>query len=131
MDVNEITEKIIGAALRVHFVLASGYLESVYHNALIIELQKEGLSFVSEQEINVYYDGVRVGRFKADFVVEECVIVELKAVSAITSAHEAQVVNYLTATGIDDGLILNFGASKLEIRHKYRLYTPAKIKRLK
>ena len=112
--------------MRVHKGLLPGYLESVYHNAMIVEMQKEGLSHVSEHEIDVFYDGVCVGKFKADLVVEGRVIVELKAVSGITTAHEAQLVNYLTATGIDNGLILNFGTPKLEIKRKYRLYTSTK-----
>ncbi len=126
MEINELTNKIIGAAIRVHKTLLPGYLESVYHNAMIIEMQKEGLEYVSEKEIDVFYDGICIGKFKADLVIEGRVIVELKAVSSITTAHEAQLVNYLTATGIDDGLILNFGAPKLEIKRKYRIYTPSK-----
>lgn len=126
MGVNELTEKIIGVAMRVHRIIMPGYLESVYHNAMIIEMQKEGLSYTSEQNIDVFYDGICIGKFKADLVVEGCVIVELKAISGITTAHEAQLVNYLTATGIDNGLILNFGTPKLEIKRKYRLYTPSK-----
>ena len=118
------TEKIIGCAMTVHRVLGPGFLESVYRNALAHEMRKAGIDFVREQELVVYYDGVDVGTFKTDFCAASVVIIEAKAVLNLASAHEAQLVNYLTATGLEVGLLLNFGASKLEFKRKHRTYRP-------
>jgi len=89
--------------------LGYGFLEKVYHNAMLIELKKLGLKFESEQSIKVYYDGIIVGDYIADIIVEQKVIVELKAVSKLNQKHEVQLVNYLKGTGIPVGLLLNFG----------------------
>jgi GxxExxY protein len=118
---SDLTRRIIGSAMKVHRGLGPGFLESVYHRALIHELCKEGLRFVSERPVPVRYDGVLVGDFTADLVVEDLVIVEIKAASDLAPAHEIQLVNYLTATGIDVGLLLNFGASSLQFHKKFRL----------
>lgn len=120
-DSSDLTRRIIGCAMKVHRGLGPGFLESVYHQALIHELSKEGLHFVSERPVPVRYDGVLVGDFVADLVVEDFVIVEIKAVSDLAAAHEIQLVNYLTATGIDVGLLLNFGAPSLQFHKKFRL----------
>ncbi len=104
-NIDELTERIIGCAMRVHSTLNSGFLESVYHNALLHELSKNGFSVESEKLINVHYDGVLVGAFSADLFVENEVIVELKAIQALALVHEVQLVNYLTATGTDVGLL--------------------------
>ena len=124
MDVQELRYKITGAAMAVHRHFGPGYLEEVYKNALLIELKELGLACEKEVPIPVEYKGVRVGDYRADIIVEKCMILELKAVSALCAAHEAQLVNYLTATGIDDGLLINFGAASLERKHKYRVYRP-------
>ena len=105
--------------MRVHNTLGQGFLEIVYRNALLHELRKEGMQAESEKRIQVFYDGVLVGDFLADIVVEERVLVENKAVRALAAVHEVQVVNYLTATGIEVGLLLNFGAERLEFKRKY------------
>ena len=120
----ELTGQIIGGAMTVHNVLGSGFLESVYQNALKHELQKAGLKVECERPIAVMYDGVVVGNFSGDMLVEDSVLIENKAVQSLIAAHEVQLVNYLTATGIDIGLLLNFGASKLEFKRKYRTYRP-------
>jgi len=122
MDREELITTIIDCAVQVRKVLGPGFLESVYKNALILELKKYDLECSSEYPINVYYDNTVVGEFRADLIIEKSVIVELKAVNNIVSAHEVQLVNYLSATHIDNGLLINFGASKLEIKRKYRVY---------
>ena len=124
MNVEELRYKITGAAMAVHRHFGPGYLEEVYKNALMIELKELGLECEKEVPIPVEYKGVRVGDYRADIIVEKCMILELKAVSALCAAHEAQLVNYLAATGIDDGLLINFGAASLERKHKYRVYRP-------
>ena len=113
--------KVIGAAMRVHSALGPGFLESVYQNALIWELQKLGLKIDAQRTITVRYDGQVVGLFTADLLVNESLILELKANQLLAKAHEVQLVNYLVATGIDEGLLLNFGAERLEYKKKFRL----------
>ena len=125
MNIKELRYKITGAAMAVHRHFGPGYLEEVYKNALLLELKELGLECEEEVPIPVEYKGVRVGDYRADIIVEKCMILELKAVSALCAAHEAQLVNYLTATGIDDGLLINFGAASLEWKHKYRVYRPS------
>ena len=117
----DLAGKVIGLAMKVHSVLGAGFLESVYHKALVHELTKAGIHFESEKPLNVVYDGILVGEFAADLLVENELIVELKAVQALATAHEVQTVNYLVATGIDVGLLVNFGAEKLEFKKKFRL----------
>ncbi len=124
MEEAELTERIIGCAMRVHRVLGAGFLESVYQNALRHELGKAGLRVECEKRIDVRYDGIVVGVFAVDMLVEERVMIENKSVQAIIAAHEVQLVNYLTATGIEIGLLLNFGRERLEFRRKTRIYRP-------
>jgi GxxExxY protein len=116
----DITEKIIGAAYRVYNQLGFGFLESVYKKSMMIELAKQGLHAKEDVSITVYYDEIPVGYFVSDIVVEEVVIVELKSVQNIAVAHEVQLVNYLTATKTDTGLLINFGASGVEVKRKFR-----------
>ena len=122
MDVEELIKTVMDCAGRIRRCLGPGYLESVYKNAMQVELRKNGLSYEVEKPINVYYDGVMVGEFKADIVVENLLILELKAVNSLHIAHEVQLVNYLTATGINDGLLINFGSEQLQFKRKYRIY---------
>ena len=124
MEDQELTEKIIGCAMRVHSTLGPGFLESVYQNALAHELRKAGLKVECERQVTVRYDGVVVGDFSADMLIEEKVMVELKANQALAAAHEAQLVNYLTGTVIEVCLLLNFGAERLEFKRKMRTYRP-------
>jgi len=124
MEHEQLTETIIGCAMKVHRTLGPGFLESVYQNALAHELHMAGLGFECEKPIRVIYDGVTVGDFSADMLVEDVVLVENKAAQALNPAHEAQLVNYLTATGIEIGLLLNFGAQQLEFKRKHRTYRP-------
>lgn len=124
MEHAEITQRIIGCAMKVHQALGPRFLESVYQNALAHELRKCGLRVECERPLEVTYDGVVVGNFVTDMLVQECVLIENKAVQALAAAHEVKLVNYLTATGIDIGLLLNFGAHKLEFKRKHRIYRP-------
>lgn len=124
MDHSEITESIIGCAMTVHSALGPGFLESVYQNALAHELRKAGWKVELETAIKVTYDGVVVGDFCADMLVESTVLIENKAVQALNAAHEVQTVNYFTATGIEIGLLINFGAQRLEFKRKQRTYRP-------
>ena len=113
--------QVIGAAMKVHSALGPGFLESVYQNALIWELQKSGLKVDAQRPITVHYDGQVVGLFTADVLVNDSLIVGLKANQLLAKAHEVQLVNYLIATAIDEGLLLNFGAERLEYKRKFRL----------
>jgi len=117
---DELTGKIIGAAMKVHGKLGFGFVESVYENSLAHELRKAGFKAEQQVAIKVYYDGIIVGDFKADLVVDDAVILELKAVEKATTVHEVQLVNYLNGVGKDVGLLLNFGARSLEFKRKYR-----------
>ena len=123
MKDDSLTETIIGCAFEVHNVLGAGFLEKVYENALRIELLKQGLKVKQQEPIQVYYEGQVVGSYYADLWVEDRVIIELKAVRSLSKAHEVQLVNYLTATGVDTGLLLNFGSS-VQVRRKFREYKP-------
>ncbi len=113
--------RVIGAAMTVHSALGRGFLESVYQNALIWELRKCGVNAEAERPISVYYDGQLVGAFTADLFVNGSLIVELKSIQALAKAHEVQLVNYLVATRINEGLLLNFGVERLEYKKKFRL----------
>jgi GxxExxY protein len=117
----DLAGKVVGLAMKVHSTLGPGFLESVYHKALAHELGKAGIRFESEKPLNVVYDGVLVGEFASDLLVEDELIVELKAVQSLVAAHEVQTVNYLVATGKDIGLLINFGAERLEFKKKFRL----------
>ena len=124
MQHGELTEKVIGCAITVHRTLGPGFLESVYQNALAHELRKADLEVECERKIQVTYDGVVVGDFAADMLVQKVILIENKAVQALVPAHEVQLVNYLTATGIEIGLLLNFGSERLEFKRKTRTYRP-------
>jgi GxxExxY protein len=124
MEHEELTERIIGCAMTVHKTLGPGFLESVYQRSLTHELHKCGLLVVCEQRLVVKYDGVVAGEFIADMVVEGLIMVKNKAVQGLHPIHEVQLVNYLTATGVDIGLLLNFGADRLQVKRKHRTYRP-------
>lgn len=121
MNINDLTEKVIGCAYRVHNELGVGFVEKVYENSLRLELLSEGLSVKQQHPIPVLYRGEVVGDFFADLVVEDRLIVELKAVQNVVKEHEVQLVNYLAATKVDDGLLINFGSS-VEVKRKFREY---------
>lgn len=116
MELDEITEKVIGCAYEVGNTLGSGFVEKVYENALFHQLQKSGLCVVQQHQINVFYDSVLVGEFFADLLVEDKVLLELKAVRQLDDVHTAQVMNYLKSSGLPICLLINFGRPKVEIR---------------
>ncbi len=121
MEHEELTKLIIGAAFKVYNTMGYGFVESVYENCMLIELRKRGLAVVNQHPITVYYDGHIVGDFKADLFVNDAVIVELKSISTLLRVHEVQVVNYLKATGINVGLLINFAEHSVELKRKSRL----------
>ena len=114
-----LSESVIGAFYEVYSELGCGFLEQVYENALAIALRERGITVVPQAAIDVYYKGQRVGEYRADLLVPERLIIEIKAASTPTSSHEAQLINYLRATGIRVGLLLNFGP-KPEFRRRVR-----------
>ena len=107
----EITEKIIGFAYIVHNELGYGFLEKVYKNALIIEIKKAGLIAEAEVPLKIYYHNQIIGEYYSDIIVEKKIIIEVKAVKEIIPIHEVQLLNYLKATGLEIGLLINFGNS--------------------
>lgn len=116
MDINEITYKIRGAVFEVNKVLGNGFLEKIYENAIYIELEALGLKAASQVPLKVAYKGEVVGDYFADIIVEDRVIVELKTVDRLGNIHKAQLLNYLKATGIQVGLLINFYHPRVEIK---------------
>lgn len=117
---SDITGKIIKAFYTVYNTLGFGFLEKVYENALAIELRNTNLRVSQQQPVKVYYDGQLVGIYYADLIIENCVIVELKAAETLCEAHEAQLLNYLKATEIEVGMLLNFG---MKPEYKRKIFT--------
>jgi GxxExxY protein len=115
---SDLTREIIGCALKVHTRLGPGFLESLYQKALVHEPSKRDHRVDPGRRIAVLYDGVVVGDFVSDLLVDETILVENKAIASLSSAHEAQLINYLAATRIAVGLLLNFGAKRLQIRRR-------------
>jgi len=119
IDVNDITRKIIGCAMKVHTTLGNGFQEVIYQRALAIEMQKQNLVFQREMEMTIFYDGIDIGTRRVDFFVEDKVMVELKALEKIEDVHKAQAINYCEAYNIADGLLINFGGKSLEFKRVY------------
>jgi GxxExxY protein len=113
---SELTEKIIGCAMKVHSALGNGFQEVIYQRALEIEMADEGISFNREYEMPIYYKQIHIGTRRADFLVEGIVSVELKAVTKLEDVHLAQAINYLEAYDLEVGLLINFGARSLEFK---------------
>jgi len=113
---DDLTYKIIGCAMKVHSTLGNGFQEVIYQRALAIELRKAELEFKRELEMQIYYEGENIGTRRVDFLVEDEVMVELKAVVKTEDVHLAQGLNYLVAYKVDKGLLLNFGAKSLEVK---------------
>ena len=118
-DINDLTRKIIGCAMKVHNTLGCGFQEVVYQKALAIEMRLQGLAFEQEREMSIYYSGELVGKRRVDFFVENLVMVELKALEKVESIHKNQAINYLEAYGIADGLLINFGGLSLDFKRVY------------
>jgi GxxExxY protein len=116
MQYDELTYKVIGCAMKVHNVLGNGFQEVIYQRCLAIELEKAKVAFMREVEQTIYYDGVDVGTRRADFVVEEKIIVELKALINLEDVHLAQAKNYVVAYNFPVGLLINFGATSLQYK---------------
>jgi len=121
-----LTQEIIAAAYRVHNVLGGGFLEKVYENAMVIELSKRGIPVQQQYPIEVFYEGQRVGQYCTDLWVKNQVIIELKSMENLAKEHEVQLVHYLTATGVEIGLLINFGSS-VTVKRKYRTYHPTPL----
>jgi GxxExxY protein len=123
MELDQITYKIIGASMKVHSTLGNGFQEVIYQRCLAIELEKVRLRFAREQEHTIYYENIEVGTRRADFVVENKVIVELKALINLEDVHLAQAKNYVVAYGFDIGLLINFGATSLQYKKVFNSKT--------
>ena len=123
---SDITSKIIGSAMKVHSTLGNGFQEVIYQRALAIEMKNQNLAFVRELEIPIYYQDVEVGRRRVDFLVDDKILVELKAVAQLEKIHLAQGLNYLEAFKMEIGLLINFGSTKLEFK---RLTIEEKLKK--
>lgn len=115
----ELTYNIIGAAMEVHTILGAGFLESVYEMALAIEFEQREIPYQRQADLTIHYKDVAVGTFRADYLVDEKVVVELKASKDLTDVDQAQLLNYLKGTGYQVGLLLNFGSPSLQ--HKRRI----------
>jgi GxxExxY protein len=116
MKYKELTEKIIGCAMRVHNTLGNGFQELIYQRALALELAKADLKFAQELEMIIYYDGVDIGTRRVDFFVEGSIMVELKAIISLEDVHLAQAMNYLEAYKMEIGLLINFGSKSLQFK---------------
>jgi GxxExxY protein len=115
----ELTEKIIGAAMEVHRILGPGFLEYVYEEALCYELEKLGIPFERQKQLDVHYKDIVIPRkYRADLLVDEKVLVDIKATSALTGKDEAQILHYLTTVKLRIGLLLNFGRPSLEVKRR-------------
>ena len=123
MDINDLTHSVIGCAFKVHNVLGFGFIERVYENALRIELEKLDIRVLQQEELRVWYEDQIVGVFRPDLWLPEKLIIEVKSVQSLAREHEVKLVHYLTASKIDDGLLINFGQS-VQVKRKFREYKP-------
>jgi GxxExxY protein len=119
MEINDLTHKIIGCAMQVHRTLGNGFQEVIYQRALAIELAFQGLNFFREQEMEIFYREQHIGTRRVDFFIEGKVMLEIKAVEKLEDVHKAQAINYLEASGIANGLLINFGATSLDFKRVY------------
>ncbi|MEO8711375.1 MAG: GxxExxY protein [Parafilimonas sp.] len=125
MKYSEITEKIIGCAMKVHKELGFGFQEYIYHRALEIELKRSNQKFISEYEMPIYYSGEKIGLRRVDFFIEDKIMVEIKAVTILEDQHLAQALNYLEASASEIGLLLNFGSLSLQFKRLHnKKYKP-------
>ncbi len=122
MNAVDLPRQVIGLAMKVHRKLGPGFLENLYKNALAYELEKAAIPFSTEEPLAVYYEDRLIGDYYADILIQDSLIIELKAVSTLSKVHSLQLVNYLNAAQIEEGLLLNFGAPQLEFRTKTRHY---------
>ena len=127
MEINDLTYKVIGCAYKVHNVLGPGFLEKVYENAFKLELKKLGIDVRQQVKLPVWYEGQQVGVYFPDLWIEGQLIIEVKAALTLAPEHETKLIHYLTATGIDNGLLINF-ASSVQIKRKYRELKPLAVR---
>lgn len=125
IDYNKLTHRVIGCAMEVHRCLGSGFQEVIYQRALEVEFRTNGITAVREFEMPIFFKGVHIGTRRVDFLVENCLSVELKAIAGLDSVHLAQAKNYLEAYNLSTGLLINFGTMSLETKrlhnNKYRI----------
>jgi GxxExxY protein len=124
MKYEELTHKIIGCAMKVHSTLGNGFQEVIYQRALAIEMERQGLIFQREMEMEIYYENVNIGTRRVDFFVEQKIMVELKALIKLEDVHLAQAMNYCQAYNLPIGLLINFGARSLEFKRVYNVNHP-------
>jgi GxxExxY protein len=122
-DRDSLTEAVIGCAMKVHNKLGPGFLESIYEKALAIELARASIFHEQQKKFQVLYDGIVLGDYFADLVANQTLLLELKANQSLTLHDEVQTVHYLNATGLETGLLINFGAPRLEFKRKFRTYS--------
>ncbi len=113
---SDVTEKVIGASMKIHRYLGNGFREVIYQRCLEIELLKSGLEFEREKEQRIFYEGACVGTRRVDFLIEDVILIELKAVINLENVHLAQAINYLEAFNLEVGLLINFGATSLQFK---------------
>ena len=123
---SELTGKIIGCAMKVHSTLGNGFQEVIYQRCLAIEMEKQALGFARELEMTIYYEEIDVGTRRVDFLVEDKIMVELKAVTKLEDVHLSQALNYLEAYKLETGLLINFGSKSLEFKRVTNEYKLAK-----
>lgn len=126
MEIDELIRKVMDCAHAVHRVMKPGLMEILYKRALVYELECNGLSAEIEKEIPAFYRDKLIGSLKADIIVDGRLILELKAANELTDANRYQLVTYLELTGIEDGLLINFGSHIMQIERKFRTYRPKK-----
>ena len=118
-DINQLTHRIIGCAMQVHRTLGNGFQEVIYQRALAIEFSFQNITYVREQEMDLYYREQHIGTRRVDFFVEGKVMVEIKAIEKLQNVHKAQAINYCEAYNIADGLLINFGGTSLDFKRVY------------
>jgi GxxExxY protein len=124
MKYEELTHKIIGCAMKVHSTLGNGFQEVIYQRALAIEMENQGLGYQREMEMTIFYEGIDIGTRRVDFLVEDVIMLELKALIKLEDVHLAQAMNYCQAYNLPIGLLINFGSRSLEFKRVYNLNHP-------
>lgn len=124
MKYEELTHKIIGCAMKVHSTLGNGFQEVIYQRALAVEFEKQGIAFQREMEMEIFYEGINIGKRRVDFFVEYNIMVELKALIKLEEVHLAQAMNYCQAYNLPIGLLINFGSKSLEFKRVYNVNHP-------
>ena len=128
MKHEEKTHKIIGCAMKVHTALGNGFQEVIYQRALAIEMEKQGLGFQREMELAIFYEGINIGTRRVDFLIEDSIMVELKALIKLEEVHLAQAMNYCQVYNLPIGLLINFGSKSLEFKRVYNINHPENLK---